>query len=313
MAIPAWWKALQTVFQLAGRAAGILRRIPLVDDAADRLARRLLNPVIVKLVRNADDPDLDAALELYRKRIPDDQRFESSDIVRWIRDDRLSRRANPDAPTDWFVVAKLRRRVCGFILFHYYPSTQLALFAYMVVANTPGVPVNAVSSALSSEASRLFQRRKELRSNKGFVLEVDDPRRDTNARKRDESLARIRRFCTLSEMQGFSLRALDIAYMQPKLSLDDLISEEKPLLLLSARSRSGPLAASVDRSEVEEVLSFIYTKVYPEGYSTDSRENQAYLAYCSALRDREVAMLPNQVRSLSSAQLVAQVRGRAQN
>src|SRR5580693_5291333 len=130
-----------------------------------------------------------------RKKIPDDQRFEAADIVRWIREDRITRRTTPGAPTDWFVVAKIRRRVRGFILLHYYPSTQLALFAYMVVANTPGVPFDAVSATLSSRISSLLRKRKELREYQGFVLEVEDPRRENNKKKQNESLGRVRRFC----------------------------------------------------------------------------------------------------------------------
>ena len=302
MAIPVWWKGIETAFRLIGRMLGMLRKIPFVDDAVDHLHRTLLNPVVVKLVRDTDDPDLDAALDLYAKRIPDDQRFESADIVRWIREDGIARRTSPGAPTDWFVVAKMRRRVCGLILLHYYPSTQLALFAYMVVANTPGVQFDAVSGTLSSSISRLLAKRKELRGYKGFVLEVEDPRKEKAQRKQTESLARVRRFCTLAEMQGFSLRAFDIDYKQPRLSLDDAKSVERPMLLLSARNRQGASSTDVQRDEVKEVLSFIYTNVYPEGYSSDLAENQAYREYCTALRDREVAALPDKVRSLSSSQ-----------
>jgi hypothetical protein len=303
-----WWKGLVATFRVVGRLIGVLRKIPFVDEATDHLQRTLLNPVVIKLVRDADDADLDAALKLYTKRIPDDQRFEAEDIVRWIREDRITRRTSPSAPTDWFVIAKLHRRVCGFILFHYYPSTQLALFAYMVVENTPRVPFDAVSRTLSSWISRLLRKRKEFKAYKGFVLEVEDPRKETTQRKRTESLARVRRFCTLAQMQGFSLRAFDIDYKQPRLSLDDTKSSERPMLLLSARNRQNASDADIQREEVKEVLSFIYTKVYPEGYSSDGAETQSYREYCTALLDKEVASLPEKVRSLSSAQLVAQVR-----
>jgi hypothetical protein len=308
VAVPAWWKAIETTFRVAGQALKFLRKIPVVDDAIGHLQRALSNPVVVKLVREADDPDLDAALRLYEKRIPDDQRFEPADIVRWIREDQVTRRSKADAPTDWFMIAKMRRRVCGFILFHYYPSTQLALFAYMVVAKTPGVPFDAVSGTLSSSVADLLKKRKELRGYKGFVLEVEDPRKETNKTKQTECLARVRRFCTLAEMQGFSLRAFDIDYKQPRLSIDDLNSLERPMLLLSARNRSGVTRADVQLEEVKEVLSFVYTKVYPEGYSSEPDENRAYSRYCTELLEKEIAGLPGLVRSLSSAQLVALTR-----
>ena len=77
-------KESETAFRLMCRILGLLRMFPLVDDSVVDIQSTLVYPVVIKLVRDADDPDLDAALNLYAKRIPDDQRFESADIVRWI-------------------------------------------------------------------------------------------------------------------------------------------------------------------------------------------------------------------------------------
>lgn len=307
MAISVWLKGLGTAFHFAGRLFGLLRKIPVVDDTVDHLQRTLFNPVVVKLIRNASDPDLDDALKLYAKRIPDDQRFDGADIIRWIREDQISRRNSQNAPTDWFVLAKMKRKVCGFILFHYYPSAQHALFAYMVVANTPGIPFDAVSRSLTAEVSRLLKKRRELRGCEGFVIEVEDPRRENIKSKRTECLARIRRFCTLAEMQGFSLRAFDINYKQPRLSLEDSNSIERPLLLLSARNRQNTCNEENHYEEAKEMLSFVYKKVYPEGYSPDFAENKAYRDYCESFLETEIASLPSCVRSLSAAQLAAMV------
>jgi len=303
------WKVFEAGLRLVGRLLGLLRKIPVVDDVLGRFQRRLLNPVVIKQVRNPDDPDLDAALDLYRKRVPNDQRFEPSDIVRWIREDRIRRIRN--ISSDWFIVAKYRRRVSGFVLFHHVRSAQLVFFAYMVVANTPGLAVNAISRALTFEIAHLLTKRKELRGYRGFVLEVEDPRKETG-RRREESLARIRRFCTLAEMQGFSLRALDIEYKQPKLSLEDLDNTERPMLLLSARTRQAEAETTDHRPEAEELLRFTYTNIYPEGYSDDAGENRAYQDYCARLLERETAKLPAQVVSLSCAQLAARIGKRRQ-
>lgn len=52
------------------------------------------------------------------------------------------------------------------------------------------------------------------------------------------------------------------------------------MLLLSARARPNE-SDTVTNREVEEVLTLIYTKVYPEGYSPDPAENRAYRDYRS--------------------------------
>jgi hypothetical protein len=286
--------------------------IPLVDNAVDSIQRKWLNPIVTRLIHDTDDPDLDAALELYGKRIPDDQRFETTDIISWLRADKKSRHGaeRDTAPTDWFIVAKYKRRVCGFILFHYYPSVRLALFAYMVVVPSLGASRNIASNTLCSFVSKLLKTRKELSGCRGIVLEVEDPRKETGKHKQDECLARMRRFCSLAEMQGFSLRALDFEYKQPKLSTDAPPDTERPMLLLSARIRDNQVSAEGQRSEASELLSFVYTRVYPEGYSTDALENGEYRDYCLALLNRELAALPAEVRSLGVKQLVAQVRNR---
>lgn len=298
-------KTLTAAFQLAGRILSIARKIPIIDDTIERVRFTLLNPILTRLIRHADDPDLDVCLDLYRKRIPDDQRFDPSDIVRWIREDERSRAAK--GPSDWFVIAKYRKQVRGFVLFHYYPVTQLALFAYMVVANTPGVNFNSISRSLTHAIARFLKRRRELRGYRGLVMEVEDPRKEKTTRKRDEALARISRFCTLAEMNGLSLRVLDFDYKQPKLSLEEPDGSERPMLLLSARTRQADSVGGSYRSEVEELLVFIYMNVYPEGYSADAEQNRAYRRYCEELLDREKKTLPGQIRSLSSAQLAALV------
>lgn len=224
-------------------------------------------------------PDLPGALDLYRKRLPEEHRVAEDDMVRWIREDEERRRrdSNPIL-TDWFIVAKFRGRVCGFLIFHYNPTTGLLLIAYMVVANTPGIPVNAVSAALGSQVRHLLRSRPELRECKGLVVEVEDPRKETNPRKQSEALARIRGFCTLSETQGFSLRALDFDYLQPKLSLEDA-APETPLLLLSARTRHSTTTSDSTVEETSEALLFVYKYVYPDGYGL-----------CSAVSDWSIGI-----------------------
>lgn len=308
MSLPSAVRVFHGIARILAALLRLLRRIPKFDEAIDRIQRVLLNPVVVRLVQDPADPDLDKALQLYEKRIPDYQAFEPSDIIRWLRDDLEGRKLKSAPSTDWFLVAKYRRQLGGFMLFHYFPKHRLAFVAYMVVANTPGAPPNAVSANLCGTVSRLLRTRKELRGCARLILEVEDPRKEKSAKKQDECLARVRRFCTLAEMQGLSMRALDIDYVQPKLSLGDSVSVERPLLLMSARTWQAKVSAEIDRMEVEQILSFIYTDLYPEGYSTDPRENTAYREYCSGLRDRTISSLPSPIRSQSCAELVSQVR-----
>lgn len=166
-------------------------------------------------------------------------------------------------------------------------------------------PIGSLSrNSLTRAVAGLLKRRPELRACRGLVMEAEDPRREKTQRKQDEALARISRFCTLAEMNGLTLRILDFEYKQPKLSLEELDGSEHPMLLLSARTRSELVPTSY-RHEAEELLEFIYTKVYPEGYSTDVEESVSYRRYCEALLEREKRALPERVRSLGSTQPAA--------
>jgi len=177
--------------------------------------------ISVDLVTDCTHPDIRAALELYDSRIPEDERFEAPDIVRWLREDQQQRTAGIAGPRDYFVVAKVGSRVCGFTLLHYYQTVGLAFIAYLVAERGVAVDHGTISQSLLEKVAWLFENEEHLRSCKGFLLEVDDPTRNCTAEQTLERLARIRLFCMLAESLGFSLRALDFEYHQPLLSIPD--------------------------------------------------------------------------------------------
>src|ERR1039458_6516361 len=131
----------------------------------------------VDLVKDCTDPDIRAALELYESRIPDDERFEAPDIVRWLREDQQQRSDGVAGPRDYFVVAKADSRVCGFTLLHYYQTLDLAFIAYLVAERGVAIDHGTISQRLLEKVAWLFANEEHLRSCKGFLLEVDDPTR----------------------------------------------------------------------------------------------------------------------------------------
>jgi hypothetical protein len=303
-------KAILALGRLVGALLALLRKIPVIDDLCDRASSFWLNPIVVRRIRRPSDRDLDAALRLYETRIPPEDQFQSDDIIRWVRDDLMSRSNRRDRPRDWFLVAKHKRAVGGFILFHYFPQRRVVFLAYMAVAKKPGMPADAISLALCRAVSKILVTAKELRGCEKILLEVDDPRHFIDAKKRSEAIARIARFCKLGEMHGHSIRALDIPYRQPKLSLNEGAETERPLILLCAQMSPGALPRSVSRAVVEDILSFIYMDLYPECFSADPQENEEYLKYCIGVRDKSIGALSDPVRSISCAELVSKIRNR---
>jgi hypothetical protein len=299
------WKAVCASARPIGWAASKLRSIPIIDDAVSRLQLGALNPVVVRRVRKTTDPDLHAALELYERRISGQLRFQGSDIIRWLAEDAQTRSKDERAPHDFFLVAKFQRKVRAFVLFHFYPSRKAAFFAYMVVdRNTKGLSTNQLSNTLIARVRQMLARDRRLRSCESLLFEVEDPRKSPRS-KQLEDIARIQRFCALAESQEFSLRSYDINYCQPQLSLPNEgdIVDEQPLLLLSARARTGPQDKKEVRSEVMDMLSFIYCDLYPEGFSPIQEEDDAYRAYCRKIYERAVAELPEKIKIINPAHL----------
>ncbi|MCA9055915.1 MAG: DUF4062 domain-containing protein, partial [Planctomycetaceae bacterium] len=86
----------------------------------------------IERILNHDDPDLLAALGLMLKRIPEDERFDPEDVVRWLREDQVESSQRDSPRRHYFVVARTRSRVLGFTLLHCFPEEQLAFIAYLV-------------------------------------------------------------------------------------------------------------------------------------------------------------------------------------
>jgi hypothetical protein len=284
-----------------------VRRVPAVDDFLDRIERRFLNPIVVHRVTDPQSADLLAAMELYDHRIPDEQRFESADIIRWLREDREQQRLRSDGPRDYFLVAKFRKKVCGFSLFHFYGTQSLVFFAYMVAAKGPGTP-SRISESLISYVAKMIRKEPLIRC-KGFVLELEDPRSGTIRSETKYSLARIRLFCKLAETCGFTLRAVDVPYLQPPLSHSMSSHDaQEQLLLMCAYPGDNGTRSTMPKEELISLLEFIYLELYPEGYSADIEESEQYRRTCQAALERLTAQLPDTVRMLRLSELLLQIK-----
>jgi Domain of unknown function (DUF4062) len=288
------------------------------DDLAVKIIRALRNwereddrtsvstHFSVELVANCTDPDILSALDLYENRIPENEKFEAPDIVRWLREDQDQRRRGIAGPRDYFVVAKQDGKVCGFTLLHYYPTVQLAFVAYLVAEK--GVPTDHgfISQKLLEKVAWVFLNEEYLRPCKGFLLEVDDPGRANTPDEKRERLARVRLFSMLAESLGFSLRALDIDYHQPLLWIPETgeTSMEVPMILMYARRLPSEEANNrLAKPEVAMLLAFVYKWLYPEGFSEVQEENRKYREYLDAFYEQQMALVPPEITLLRFREL----------
>jgi hypothetical protein len=266
---------------------------------------KLRAQIRIERITDADSDDLHDALALYRQRIPTLEQFEIPDIVRWIREDLEQVENGILVPRDFFLVAKLNDEVCGFILFHYYPEARFAFIAYLVAAtghSSPNYSREGVSKKLLAQVRTFMEG--PLKDCEGILLEVDRPLAAATEQEMLERLARIRLFCMLAQAQGFSLRAFDMDYLQPPLSLEnpDL---NVPMLLMYVNPGARNAASYMKSSFVRKVLKFIYTDLYPQGYSDNETENRKYKACLRKFAAARLKTLPQRISMLDFKQLKA--------
>jgi len=264
-----------------------------------------------RLVSDCSDPDILFALDLYENRIPENEKFEAPDIVRWLREDQEQRARGVAGPRDYFIIAKFDGRVCGFTLLHYYPTVQLAFIAYLV--SEKGIPIDHgfVSHRLIEKVASVFSQEEYLSPCKGFLLEVDDPRTAASSDETHERLARIRLFCLLAESLGSSLRGLDFDYRQPMLwppSATEAGREVPMMLMYASRSPTVGANGSLPQAEVSRLLQFVYKWLYPEGFSEILAENARYRQYLDRLFAEQTARLPTEIPLLSFREIRARAR-----
>jgi hypothetical protein len=126
------------------------------------------------------------------------------------------------------------------------------------------------------------------------------------AEERQHRLSRIRLFSILSELMGFSLRALDFDYIPPPLSLSasqgHLVGV--PMLLIYARKASlNAVDGYLRRDEVAKLLEFIYKSLYPEDFSDVAAEELQYRQNLECLCAEQITRVPETVRLLPFGEL----------
>jgi predicted phosphodiesterase len=280
-----------------GRPAAPAVPVPTVPASEPHGEPRAL---AVELVRDHRSPDILSALELYEQRIPDGERFEATDIVRWLRD-------RPEE--QYFFVAKHRGQVCGFTLLHVRAQRTLAFIGYHVAAKKRRMAAaeRTISSCLTEEVAKLFSPAGSLADCEAILLEVDDPRRAATEEERQLRLARIRLFRILATQEKFILRALDFDYRHPLLRVpaEGERGQEIPMLLMVGLRPSAGGDGALPRQHVQGFFDFIYKRLYPAGFSEIVAENQAYGRYLDELYTAQVARLPDPVPTLNLDQIRA--------
>lgn len=276
---------------IAAIAAIVAVLIPLIYNKIKSRTRTLIK---VKRIQSTDDPDLLQALELYSRNIPNNERDNPENIVRWLQEIQIETMAGKCKLKDYFLITKVREKVCGLLYAQYYPHSRLMFISYMVVdRDIPEARWCAASNALLRYLSHELH--KTLKNCEGIVFELEYPKKE---KKREQILtcrARIRHFCALARMQNIVVKKIKIDYRQPKLSLwENRYSEEKQALMYG-RTRPPHIATTIPRDEVVKVLSFFYNDIYGDHFEDDPIRNTKFRHYLKKLYETMIRDLPDDI------------------
>jgi hypothetical protein len=255
---------------------------------------RAFKPCVkVTRVKNPAIEDFHVAMELYARRLPEDELCSPEDTVRWLQEAQEGNKNGTSNIEEFFLIANLhyekhKSEVCGLMYFTYYPTSNppLAFISYLVVDDQiPGAFNCRANGAMINEVKRLLK--KELKRCAGFVAEVDDPKSPKIKRNRDkliESKARIRLFRQVARSLHYDIIALDhVPYKQPDLAPPGNRAAEIPMLLLYI-----PVAKEqkVDMDTIEGILGFVYNDIYGDSFLEDGRQDEGYEKYLLDLKKR---------------------------
>ena len=255
------------------------------------IQRKEKNPYAfkVKHIKDIGGADLSAALDLYEGRFLeyDSAQMDSKeDIIRWLSE--ANNKKQQERLREDFFIATRKGRVVGGLYTQYYKKSRYLFISYLFVKKGGDGPIGL---HLAKYLKNFVK--KELKECKGVLFESISESTGNKLTKKD---GHIRHFRFIARQIGFKARQVVINYLQPKLSLWDGDSKERNLALLYVSLDDFQSSEFLPRSEVENILNFIYEDLYGDCFAYDESKDTEYRAYLKILSQRVMSVLPDQIQ-----------------
>lgn len=249
--------------------------------------------ICIKKVKSPDEPDLLVALEKFYQVIPENELDPPETIVRWIQEVYDETKEGKCKLKDCFLIAKIKRKICGILYCQYYPDSRFFFISYIAIDKNMKLARECyVSTAMIKYFTKHFK--KEFKESEGIIFELEYPKSNEKSRE-STCLARKRRFFTIARMQNLAVKEIDIKYLQPKLTLwGDDYKEEKQFLMY-ARTRKPHLPDLISIQEVKKILQFVYLEIYGDHFENDPSKDKEYRKYLENLYKKVVSDLPEKI------------------
>ncbi|HKZ82845.1 MAG TPA: hypothetical protein VJ793_04220 [Anaerolineae bacterium] len=261
----------------------------LLSTALQWLVARRSQQVVVTRVVGPLGEDLVGALDLYERRLPENERDSIDNIVRWQAEFEAGVKDNRTKFDDYLLIAKCGGQVCGLLYAQYYHRTRLLLVSYLI--SDDRIPQkHRIVPAIRKKLATILKT--ELAACAGIVFELEHP--DFSKRPR-RCRGRQRLFTALALEMGMVVKRLGIDYKQPRLSLWDPSYSEEPQVLMYARRRAPALDDSIPKGEVVHILDTLYNSWYGDCYEDNTERDSEYRAYLRSLFQNTVSQMPDRV------------------
>jgi hypothetical protein len=210
-------------------------------------------PIELRKITNSQDPQLEEALALYRRKFAPEVQIPEDQIQKWIDDRQDDRRPIT------FVIAQRDNKVVGFIHYSFDRVVKYAMVSYVaVVSNCFGQLMDYLKADLHKRGCI------------GVIFEVE--RLQPGLRFNEYEIRRRR----LVIFQHFGARVLEgVRYLQPGLSPERVEATQELHLMFAPILFARTYMA---RAEVKDLLRFIYLEWYAFGYP-NRRKYRYYLRW----------------------------------
>ncbi len=239
----------------------------------------------IKAIRKRRDPDLQAFLAIYEKRIDEPFRVANDDIITWVEHPA----GHSTSREDLTLIAKHDDQPVAILKAIIGRRERLAFVAYLATAVPTGssdVSPSTIGRQGVAELTSWLSRRLRRRGCAAVVFELTSER----------GAAKMRLFREYATLHGFRCCRIEMAYLQPKMGTRKRGAEKKMTLTYVGLAKSKEtLSCSLD--EAVGILNFVYFTVYGETYRVRHNpvESREYNEYLKTLMARQVKQLPGRV------------------
>ena len=275
----------------AGEVIGILNRI--VGWVSHRLGKRIK----IREIRRKRDSDIHDTLELYERLFKEEFRVYPAELTAWLR--VTNQESKLDAALQHcLLIAKRRGKVVALLKAIYCPESCWAFIAYFGVEKADFVTRKVASKILMKLFSKyVFSRWKHC---KGVTFEIESAAATSPKEQKDECRARLRLFRDIARHQGRHAFEVRIDYHQPMMADARAYrgtGRKMALLVVLTKEcdTQNCLAEAMKRSDVEQLLQFLYFKIYAGTQEIPNKKREAYMKHLRKIFERASASLTDSV------------------